>query len=299
MILAGDVGGTKTRLALYAPGASPRSPLRDDRVSSGDHASLEEIVLEFLGTDRDRVTSAAFGIAGPVVENRTETTNLPWKLDGESLGDRLGGARVRLLNDLEATGWGLPELSARDLDTLQGGVPSHGNRALIAAGTGLGESILVWDGAWHKPAASEGGHADFAGRDPLEDDLSVWLRARYGHVSYERVLSGRGLADLYRFLADTGRGHEPAEFAHAFATEPDPASVVSQAALDGSCERAGLALDRWVRIYGAEAGNLALKALAVNGVFVAGGIAPKVRAAFETGGFIESFRSKGRLRPVL
>ena len=299
MILAGDVGGTKTRLALYAPGASARAPLREGRAASGDHGSLWDIVREFLAGDHDHVTSAAFGIAGPVVENRTETTNLPWKLDGETLGDRLGGARVRLLNDLEATGWGLPMLGARDLLTLQGGVPSHGNRALIAAGTGLGESLLVWDGAWHKPTASEGGHADFAPRDPLEDDLNVWLRARYGHVSYERILSGRGLADLYRFLTDTERGKEPLEFAHAFESDPDPASVVSRAALDGSCERAALALDRWVRLYGAEAGNLALKALAVNGVFVAGGIAPKVRPAFETGAFIDAFRSKGRLQPVL
>lgn len=299
MILAGDVGGTKTRLALYAPGASPRSPVREDRASSAEHATLEDIVRAFLGPDSGHVTSAAFGIAGPVVENRTETTNLPWTLDGETLGDRLGGARVRLLNDLEATGWGLPHLGAGDLLTLQGGVPSHGNRALIAAGTGLGEAFLVWDGTWHKPSPSEGGHADFASRDTLEDELGLWLRARYGHVSYERILSGRGLADVYRFMTDSGRGAEPPSFAAAFQAAADPASLVSAAALDGSCERAALALDRWVRTYGAEAGNLALKALAVNGVFVGGGIAPKVRPAFETGAFIDSFRSKGRLRPVL
>ena len=299
MILAGDVGGTKTRLALYSPGASPRAPVREHRAASRDYASLEDLILEFLGRDRGRVSGAVFGVAGPVVENRTETTNLPWSLSGRTLGERVDGAAVVLLNDLEATGWGLAVLGGQELRTIQRGVPAHGNRALIAAGTGLGEGILVWDGATHRPTASEGGHSDFGSRDPLEDELNVWLRARYGRVSYERILSGAGLAELYRFLSETGRGSASREVAARFLSDPDPASVVSAAALDGSCERAALALDRWVRVYGAEAGNLALTALAVNGVFIGGGIAPRVAPAFERGGFIVAFRSKGRLGPLV
>jgi glucokinase len=169
---------------------------------------------------------------------------------------------------------------------------------LIAAGTGLGEGVLVWDGETHRPTPSEGGHCDFGPRDALEDELHLWLRARYGHVSYERILSGAGLADVYRFLADTGRGHANADVAARFASEADPAPVVSDAALDGSCDRAALALDRWIRVYGAEAGNVALKALALNGVWIAGGIAPRVAPAFDDR-FIEAFRDKGRLRPLL
>jgi len=299
VILAGDVGGTNTRLALYAPDAAPRAALREHRAPSREYPTLDQLLLEFVGPDRGRVTTAALGIAGPVVDNRTETTNLPWTLDGEALGETLDGARVTLLNDLEATGWGIGTLAARDLQVLQPGEPSPGNRALIAAGTGLGESLLVWDGTAHRPTASEGGHTDFGPRDALEDELNLWLRAKYGRVSYERVLSGPGLADLYRFLADTRRGHASDDVARRFAADPHPATVVSAAALDGSCERAALALDRWIRVYGAEAGNLALKALAVNGVFVAGGIAPRVAPAIRSGGFLEAFRSKGRLTPVV
>ena len=299
MILAGDVGGTKTRLALFHPDGSPRQPVREQRVVSRDFPSLEALVSAFLETGGERVSAAVFGIAGPVVANRCETTNLPWSMDGASLGERLGVARVRLVNDLAATGWGLPLLAPAEVEVLQAGSPAPGNRALIAAGTGLGEGLLVWDGTSHRPVASEGGHADFGPRDPLEDELNVWMRAKYGRVSYERILSGPGLADLYRFMTATGRGHEPAETASRFADDPDPARTVTAAALDGSCERAALTLDRWIRIYGAEAGNLALKALAVNGLYVGGGIAPRIAALLRRGEFTAVFREKGRLRPVL
>ena len=299
VILAGDVGGTKTRLALYAPDASPRSPSREHRVASRDYPSLEAIVLEFLGDDRSRVSGAAIGIAGPVVENHCETTNLPWSMSGASLGLQLGGPPVRLINDLEATGWGLAHLEPTELRELQQGKPSRGNRALIAAGTGLGEALLIWDGAAHRPTASEGGHVDFASRNAFEDELSLWLRAKYQRVSYERVLSGAGLADLYRFLSATSRGAESAAMAEAFATAQDPPAVVSAAALDGSCERAVMALDHFVRIYAAEAGNLALKTLSVNGLFIGGGIGPRIATALTGGAFIDSFCDKGRLAPVL
>ena len=299
VILAGDVGGTKTELALYVPGASPRSPIREHRAASGDYPSLEALVREFLEGAGARPARAVFGIAGPVVENRVEATNLPWITDGTALGAALGGARVTLINDLEAAAWGLAVLGGRDLEILQPGVPAHGNRALIAAGTGLGEAVVVRDGDSWLPVASEGGHADFAPRDPLEDDLLRWLRAKYGRASWERVLSGRGLADLYRFMGETGRGAEPAGAGKRFAEAVDPAALVTEMALDGSCERALLALKKWVEIYGAEAGNLSLKALAVGGVFVGGGIAPRMLPVFRAGHFLRGFTAKGRLTPLL
>jgi glucokinase len=298
VILAGDVGGTKTRLALFSPDGTPRTPVFERDVASRDYPSLEALVLEFMAAASAKAAFAAIGIAGPVVQNRVEATNLPWQIDGTVLGARLGGPCV-LLNDLAATGWGIAHVAHTELEVLQVGVPSPGNGALIAAGTGLGEALLIWDGARHVPVASEGGHADFAARDPLEDELVVWLRATYGHVSYERVLSGHGLADIYRFLSDTGRGDEPGEFGARFRADPDPARVVTAGALDGSCERAALALERFVTIYGAEAGNLALKAFALDGLYIGGGIAPRIAPALRRGAFARAFNDKGRLTPVL
>ena len=299
MILAGDVGGTKTHLALYEPGSAPRKPLLDLKAPSRDHPSLESLVGEFLAKASARPTRAVFGIAGPVVDNRCETTNLPWVMDGRSVGQAIGGAQVTLINDLEATAWGLPVLEPSDLETLQPGNAASGNRALIAAGTGLGEAILFRDREGWRPSASEGGHVDFGPRDPLEDELLVWLRGRYGRASYERILSGHGLADLYRFMSATGRGAEPEEVARRFAIAEDPAAVVTETALDGSCERASLVLGKFVEVYGAEAGNLALKALAVGGVFVGGGIAPRMLPALRDGRFMNAFNRKGRLSPVV
>jgi glucokinase len=213
--------------------------------------------------------------------------------------DALGGAEVLLLNDLEANAYGLSELAEDDLETLQSGPRLAGNRALIAAGTGLGEAVLVRDGHRWRPTPSEGGHTDFGPRDAFEDELLLWLRGRHGHVSYERILSGPGLADLYRFLTVTGRGAEPSGFAARFAAAADPAAAVTAAALDGSCERARLAVERFCGIYGAEAGNLALKALAVGGVFVGGGIAPRIRPLLRDGRFVSAFGDKGRLAPLV
>lgn len=298
VILAGDIGGTKAQLAVFAPGDAPRAPSLAERVPTNGSPSLDALLRGFLERTGVRPTRVVLGIAGPVADNRCITTNLPWQVDGETLSRELG-APVRLINDLEATGWGLSTLGESDLLTLQAGVRAAGNRALIAAGTGLGEAILHWDGESWLPMASEGGHTDFGPRDALEDELLRWLRARHGRVSYERVLSGPGLADLYRFFRDTGRGDEPREVAHAFDDAPDPAVVVTSTALDGSCERARLALERFVAIYGAEAGNLALKALALGGVFVGGGIAPRLLSVLSRGGFTRAFFDKGRLSPVL
>lgn len=299
MILAGDIGATNTRLALFPRGGPNRAPLREAKFRSRDYASLETIVRAFLDSSHERVTHAAIGIAGPVVQQRVEATNLPWTVEGPAVGAALDGAEVLLLNDLEANAWGLGELGERDFESLQPGVRVPGNRALIAAGTGLGESVLVLDGHRWRPSPSEGGHADFGPRDALEDELMLWLRGRHGHVSYERILSGPGLADLYRFLGTVGRGDEPPEFAHRFAAAADPAAAVTAAARDGSCERARLAVERFCAIYGAEAGNLALKALAVGGVYVGGGIAPRMLPFLRAGHFVEAFVDKGRLAPLM
>ncbi len=299
MILAGDVGGTKVQLALYDEGAGARKPARQARFASHEHASLEDCLRAFLGAPLPPIERAAFGVAGPIVGERCEATNLPWVVDGDSLGRTLGASRVRLLNDLEATAWGIRTLEAADLETLQAGDDQAGHRALIAAGTGLGQGLLVHRAGTWTPAPSEGGHADFASRDELEDELLRWLRGRHGRASYERVLSGPGLAELFRFLRATGRGAEPAEFARRFDADADPAAVVSAGALDGSCERARLALERFVEIYGAQAGNLALTTFATGGLYVAGGIAPRILPFLRDGRFVRAFGAKGRLSPLL
>ncbi len=299
MILAGDVGGTKTHLALYEPGSSVRAPVLERRLPSREYATLEALVRGFLAGAPAPPGRAVLGIAGPVVEQRIEATNLPWKIGAAALSAELGGAPVLLINDLEATAWGLPLLEGEEVETLHPGTPRPGNRALIAAGTGLGEALLIWDGTTWQPCASEGGHTDFAPRDALEDELLLWLRGRHGRVSYERILSGPGLANLYRFFAATGRGTASADVAARFETAADPAAVVSGAALDGSCGRARLALERFVSIYGAEAGNLALKALAVNGIYLGGGIAPRILPLLRSGGFLQALHDKGRMGPVL
>lgn len=298
MILAGDVGGTKAQLALFSSEGSPRSPKAELRLPTRGSASLEVLIREFLTQTGAKPTRMVLGIAGPVNDNRCITTNLPWQVDGEAMGEEFG-AKVTLLNDLEATAWGLGTLGPTDLEVLQPGDDRVGHRVLIAAGTGLGEALLRYDGTRWQPMPSEGGHTDFGPRDAFEDELLHWLRAKYGRVSYERILSGPGLADLYRFHRETRRGDEPDEIALRFDHAPEPAAIVTETALDGSCERARLTLEAFVQVYGAEAGNLALKGLALGGVFVGGGIAPRILAQLRRGGFVRAFFEKGRLSPVL
>jgi glucokinase len=298
VFLAGDVGGTKTHLALYRPGESPRAPASDRKLASRDYTTLEALLRAFLDGARERPRAMVLGIAGPVVGNRVEATNLPWHIDGAALGEALG-APVTLINDLTATAWGLGVLEPGEIEMLQPGTPQPGNRGLVAAGTGLCEALLVWNGTGWTPVPSEGGHADFGPRDPLEDELLEWLRARYGHVSWERVLSGPGLVELYEFLSATGRGEEPQGFAGALADSQAPAAVIAESAAAGANARATLALERFASIYGAEAGNVALKFLAVGGVFLGGGIAPRILPFLRDPGFRAAFRAKGRLEPVL
>jgi glucokinase len=298
LILVGDIGGTNTRLAFFAE--EDGQNLAVEKVYPSPHYSgLEEIVAEFVATQKLPVTHAAFGVAGPVRDGRVVATNLPWVVDARQLARGLGIERVALLNDLEANAYGLATLSPASFAVLQDGAPhAVGNAAVISAGTGLGEAGLFWDGCEHRPFATEGGHTSFAPCDALGDELLRFLRSEFGHVSWERIVSGPGLVNIYRFLRDTGRGTEPAWLAEEMRAE-DPAPVISQMALAGKSELCEKALDLFVEMYGAEAGNLALKVIATGGVYLGGGIAPKILPKLKTPAFREAFLSKGRMRPLL
>ena len=300
ILLAGDVGGTKTALALFDKTERGLAPVRDDALPSRGFDSLEAAIDRFLGAGSRPASIAAvcLGVAGPVVDGRCVATNLPWVIDERALASAIPAARVKLLNDLEVAAHGVMHLPDSELRTLQAGVPRPGNLVLIAAGTGLGEAIIVRDGDRRTVIASEGGHGDFAPRGELEDDLLRFLRKEFGSVSYERVLSGPGLVNVYRFLRDTGWARESPAVADRMRAG-DPGAVISEMGLtkrDALCDKA---LDIFVSVYGAEAGNLALKAMATGGVLVGGGIAPRMIERIAAGGFLTAFRSKGRLSPLM
>ena len=299
MILAGDVGGTKTRLALFdAEGGGRLRGHAGRTYPSREHGALEEIVARFRRDVPAPIERAAFGVAGPVKGGVSVTTNLPWVIEAKSLATLLQIPACGLLNDLEANAWGLGELGEEDTVTLQAGTAGVvGNSAIIAAGTGLGEAGLFWNGRRHIPFATEGGHADFAPRSTIEDELLRHLRARYGRVSWERVVSGPGLVEIHDFLAGREPGPGPGTVEAGFGE--DRAAAVSRAALEGKSTVASKALDLFVSMYGAEAGNLALKTLAGAGLYVGGGIAPRIIERIRSGGFMEAFLDKGRMRPLL
>ena len=295
MILAGDVGGTKTALALFEVRRRALAVVRESVLPSQGFAALTDAIRQFLLEGSPvSVDAACVGVAGPVIDGRSTATNLPWVVDEASLAACVSTRRIRLVNDLEATGHGVLGLPPSSLATLQAGEPRKATMALIAAGTGLGEVLLVWEGRRYRVVSSEGGHTDFAPRTDLETELFQFLRKEFGRVSYERVVSGPGLYNIYRFLLASG-GAPEAEWLRSRMETGDPSAVVAEAALASRDARAVQALDMFVSIYGAEAGNLALKALAVGGVFIGGGIAPKIRAKLEDGAFIGAFRDKGRL----
>ena len=299
MILAGDIGGTNTRLALFGRGAKGWKIRFEKTFPSRERPSLESTLEEFLSLHPAMLTGASFGIAGPVRNGRCEATNLPWVVDAASVAKRLRLRRAGLVNDLVANAHGICLLGSRDLVTLNKGARNAcGNRALISAGTGLGEAGLLWAGKAHVPFASEGGHADFAPRNRLEMELLDYLMARHERVSYERILSGPGLANVYRFLRDSGKGQEPPWLAQELA-QGDPAPAISRLALEGKSPLCSRALDLFVAIYGAEAGNLALKVMATGGVYLGGGIAPKIVARLKEPEFLNAFKAKGRLGPLL
>jgi glucokinase len=296
VILAGDVGGTKTNVALFDPDLT----LLDERqFRSADHGGLEEIAVAFLAETGARPAAATFGIAGPVVAGRCQTTNLPWTVEAASLAREIGVPSVGLINDLEANAHGIAALSASDFLVLNEGAPgATGNAALIAAGTGLGEAGLYWDGSRHHPFASEGGHASFSPVGKLQLELLEYLDQELDHVSWERLLSGPGLVSVFRFLRDTGRGEEPAWLAESMRSG-DAAAAISKAALDATSPLCMKAVDLFVELYGAEAGNLGLKLLATGGVYIGGGIAPRIASRLVDGRFIAAFTAKGRMRDVV
>jgi glucokinase len=299
VILAGDIGGTKTRLAIIAAMGMEFRPIAEESFESAEYGDLEEIISQFVATQRLSVTYAGFGVAGPVKNGRSQTTNLPWVIDARRLARQLGIDQVVLINDLEAAAYGLAVLAPNDLALLHPGAHNAtGNRALISPGTGLGEAGLYWDGIQHRPFASEGGHADFAPRDALEMELLRYLLERHDRVSYERVLSGPGLHHIYQFLRDSGRGEEPFWLTEELRVG-DPPAVISKAGLAGQSTLCEQALNRFVSILGAEAGNLALKFMATGGVYLGGGIPSKILKKLEGPHFIEAFMAKGRMRSVL
>ena len=299
MILAGDVGGTKVDLALYDFINGKLQYTRDKVYKAKDYPGLEVIVREFLGADQ--VTAACFGVPGPVRNGRLRLTNLPWTLDSRELSSGLGIEHVFLINDLEANGYGIAELTADQIFTLsEGDSGQAGNRALIAAGTGLGQSLLIWNGHIHVPYPSEGGHADYAPRNEDEIDLLRFLKEKYnGRVSFERVVAGMGLTSIYQFLRDVRGMEEPAWLAEKIAKASDPNSVITENALSAKSEICEKALDMFVSAYGAEAGNLALKVLSVGGLYVGGGIAPRIIEKLKDGTFLKAFTDKGRLSQLL
>ena len=298
MILAGDVGGTKVNLALFDFVSGKLKQHRDKQYPSKEYSGLEEIVREFLAADK--VTAACFGVPGPVRDGRLRLTNLPWTLDSRKLAADLGIDHVFLINDLEANGYGLAELDDTQIFTLNRGDASQiGNRGLISAGTGLGECYLVWNGHQHVPNPSEGGHADFAPRNEDEIDLLRYLEQKYnGRISVERVVSGPGLFNIYEFLRDVRGMEEPAWLRERIETE-DPNAVITELAMAARSEICEKTVDIFVSAYGAEAGNLALKILSVGGLYVGGGIAPRILEKLKDGTFMKAFTDKGRLSQLL
>ena len=300
LILAGDLGGTNFRVAVFRDDAE-MTRLHFAKFHSADHSSVEEMVGLFLRdlTLESPLRTACFGVPGPNIAGVVTASNLGWKIEINALPKLIGVPRVEVLNDLESTAYGLSALLQTDLAPLQAGSGSHaGNQCVIAPGTGLGEAGLFWDGTRHTPWACEGGHADFAPTDELQHDLLTFLRREYGSVSFERVVSGMGIANIYRFLRDTGRGVETPTVASEI-MEQDAAAVIDKHASDGSCPLCRSTMDLFVRALGAEASNLALKTMATGGVFLGGGIPPKILPLLRRPLFLESFLNKGRLRPLL
>jgi glucokinase len=300
MILAGDVGGTKTLLGLFTRTSRGLVAHREDEFASDEHPSLASIVRAFV-RPADRIRACAVGVAGPVSDGRSHVVNLRWPVDARRLARALDLPRARVLNDLEATAWGLGELGPSQLVDLTPGVKARpGNAALIAAGTGLGMALLAWDGRAHRPSASEGGHQEFGPRDEREIDLWRFLHARYGRVSIERAVSGPAISAIYEFLVDSGRVRRTKRMRRSLDFADDPNEAITKAALAGVDGGARAAVDLFVSLYGSAAGDLALVANARGGVYVAGGIAPRILPLLlRRGTFVRAFRGKGRLAEIV
>ncbi|MFC6645740.1 glucokinase [Granulicella cerasi] len=305
MILAGDVGGTKVHLALYNFAGGKLQPIRDEKFPAGEFPSLDDVVKKFLESgkeDKTEIVAACFGCPGPVRDGRLKLTNLPWTLDSRELAKALGIEHIFLINDLEANGYGIPEIVPEKIATLHAGDPSVvGHRGLVSAGTGLGEALLIWDSARnaHRPIPSEGGHCDFAPRNAQEIALLNYLITTLkGRVSFERVVSGLGMKNIYAFLRDD-QGMEEPDWLRERMEKEDPNAVIGTCGEDGSSEICAETLKIFVRSFGAEAGNVALKVLATGGIYLGGGIAPKILKTMQNGEFMQAFLDKGRMSPLL
>jgi glucokinase len=302
MFLAGDVGGTKTLIAVFDGDEREFNLVYEQEYHSAEHYSLTEIVSDFLhSTTGLKLKAACFGIPGIIIDGKCHTTNLPWDVDAAELAHAVGLPNVKLLNDLQTTALGMLLLKPQEFECLSQNAQTlrSGNLAVIAAGTGLGEAVLYWDGQAYWPIATEGGHADFAPRTELEIELLRYLRGRFGeHISYERVLSGPGIHNIYCFLRDSGYAPESQWLADRLKQSADPSALISETGLAGHDELCRQTLRLFAAIYGAEAGNLALRCLAT-GVYLGGGIAPKLKTALMDGTFMKSFIGKGRLTNFL
>ncbi|ANM30807.1 hypothetical protein ABI59_16340 [Acidobacteria bacterium Mor1] len=302
MILAGDIGGTKTILGLFSRDGKKLQTLAEQKFPSQGYRSLEAMIRDFIDAHqhlvaRNPIKNCAVGIAGPVVNGRSHLVNLKWRADATRLARSLDLPRAWVLNDLEATGWGVRELPSRKLHNLTPGVrPRAGNAALIAAGTGLGTATMFWNGTRHVPSAGEGGHQNFAPRTLDEIDLLRFMMRRYKRVSIERIVAGPGLGAIYEFLVESGRCKKTARMQRVLDEEQDDNAAVSRMGLAGKDAGARRALEMFVSLYGAVAGDLALVTRALGGIYVGGGIAPKILDAIDGGAFVEAFRDKGRLR---
>ena len=303
MILAGDVGGTKVHLALYDFTNGRLHELRDHKFPAHEFSSLDQVVQQFIamaGIQSKDIIAACFGCPGPVREGRLKLTNLPWTLDTTELQQALGIRHIFLINDLEANGYGIPELAPDQIFTLHAADSNNeGHRGLVAAGTGLGEALMIWDGKRHQPIPSEGGHCDFAARTDREIALLQYLRRTLGgRVSFERVVSGIGIKNIYAYLRDVEKLDEPQWLKDRLATE-DPNAVIGECAENGSSSICFETLKVFAAAYGAEAGNMALKVLAMGGIYLGGGIAPKILKTLQNGSFTQAFLDKGRLSALL
>jgi glucokinase len=298
LILAGDVGGTKTDLGLFKHSAGTLELVREHRYATAKFDSLEAVCVDFVGAGA--VNAACLGVPGPIIDGRAHATNVPWELSSATLSRALKGVPVRLLNDLAAIAYGMVNLKPSEFVVLHPAEnpPAQGNIAVIAAGTGLGESSLVWEGDKYYAVASEGGHADFAPHNAEQIELLRSLAAEFGHVSYERVLSGPGLWNVYQFLRRESHVEEPAWLSAQIAAG-DASAAVSEAAIAGRDPVCVQALTMFCDIYGSEAANLALKVLALGGVYLGGGIAPKILPMLTNGTFVRGFLAKGRLNEIL
>ncbi len=300
MILAGDIGATRTRLAAFQTEGNKLQCVVEKTYKSQEHDGLREIIDTFVKNEGIPVHSACFGVAGPVRAGRSKISNLPWTIDSRELASQLRLNSVGLINDLEAYAYGIDALESKDFVTLSDGIEdAEGNRVVISARTGLGVAGLYWDGFRHHPFPCEGGHADFAPKNELEAELAQYLRRKYGHVSCERILSGPGIKNIYDFLRDAEKAEEPAWLQKQMSEAPDPPALISQLALEHKAAICDQTLNIFVSVYGSETGNCALNFLATGGIFIGGSIAAKIVPRMQDPGFMNSFLDKGRMRTLL